>query len=170
MVDYINYNVGKTFSLLLDQFKMSSFLSILISCVLYGFILYLNREKKITKYIFVSLNVLCILFIVCFYFSEILNFKYSHPFKNMYVYFLNLIIYLLIISILNKKIINGKIELTLYIFSLIGIIYSIYVTIHLKYVNIIIIGNIFPEIFFGNILILINYIYIIIKKIIESRK
>ena len=170
MVNYLNYNIGKTFSLLLNQFKMNSFLSILISCILYGIILYLNKEKKITKYVFVSLNIILIFLILYLYFGGIISFKYRHPFKNIYVYFLNSIIYLLLIIILNKKMFNSIIRLTIYTFILIGILYSIYFTIYLQNVNIVVIGNIFPEIFFGNILILINYVYILANKIIESRK
>ena len=169
MVNYLNYGISKTFSLLLQQFKLSSFLSILISCVLFGFIIFLNKEKKTTKYIFIGLNISFIILILYLYFEGIMSFKYSHPFKNIYVYYLNSIIYLILITILSKRIIHSKLGILFYIFNLIGIFYSIYITIYLKNITIIVIGNIFPEIFFGNILIFINYIYMIIRKTINNR-
>ena len=157
-MSYLNYSIGKTFSLLLEQFRLSSFISICLSCIILGIVLYINKNSKIIKYIFMGINAILLCFILFLYLKGILSFNYSNPLKNIYVYFLNSVVYLIICIILNKKIIRSKLNLIFYVLNNIGIAYSIIMTLYLKNITIIVIGNIFPQIFFGNILILISYI------------
>ena len=153
----LNYNIGKTFSLLLQQLKLSSFISVILSSIMLGIILYINRENKVLKYIFIGINAILLGFILVLYIQDIVKFNYTNPLKNIYVYFLNVIIYLIICIILNKKIYQNKLNLILFIWNKIGIAYSIIMTLYLKNTTIIVIGNIFPQIFFGNVLLVISY-------------
>ena len=81
------------------------------------------------------------------------------------MYFLNVIVYLATCIILNKKIYQSRLNLSLFILNKIGIAYSIIMTMYLKNITIIVIGNIFPQIFFGNILFIVSYIVLIITTI-----
>lgn len=169
-MSYLNYSIGKTFSLLLEQFKLSSFISIILSCIILGIVLYINRNNKIIKYIFIGINAILLGFVLVLYIKDILKLDYFNPLKNIYVYFLNAIVYLILCIILNKKIIQNKVNLILYTLNNIGIAYSIIMSLYLKNITIIVIGNIFPQIFFGNILILISYVVLFIKVILTKKK
>lgn len=165
----LNYSIGKTISLLLQQLKISSFITVILTCILLGVILYINRANKIIKYIFIGINIVLLVFVLALYIKNIVKFNYTNPLKNIYVYFLNTIIYLITCIILNKKIYQNKLNLVLYILDKIGIAYSIIMTLYLKNITIIVIGNIFPQIFFGNILLIISYVILIIEKIRSRR-
>ena len=165
----LNYSIGKTISLLLQQLKISSFISVILTCILLGVILYINRANKLIKYIFIGINIVLLVFVLALYIKNIVKFNYTNPLKNIYVYFLNTIIYLITCIILNKKIYQNKLNLILYILNKIGIAYSIIMTLYLKNITIVVIGNIFPQIFFGNVLLIISYIVLIIEKIRSRR-
>ena len=165
----LNYSIGKTISLLLQQLKISSFISVILTCILLGVILYINRANKLIKYIFIGINIVLLVFVLALYIKNIVKFNYTNPLKNIYVYFLNTIIYLITCIILNKKIYQNKLNLVLYILNKIGIVYSIIMTLYLKNITIVVIGNIFPQIFFGNILLIIGYVVLIIEKIRSRR-
>ena len=104
----LNYSIVKTFSLLLQQLRLSSFISIVLSSIMLGIILYINREKKILKYIFIGINMILLGFIFVLYMQDIVKFKYANPLKNIHIYFLNSIVYLIVCIILNKKIYQNK--------------------------------------------------------------
>ena len=157
----LNYSIEKTISLLLQQLQISSFVSVMLACILLGVILYINRSNKLIKYIFIGINIILLVFVLALYIKNIVKFNYTNPLKNIYVYFLNTIIYLITCIILNKKIYQNKLNLVLYILNKIGIAYSIIMTLYLKNITIIVIGNIFPQIFFGNILLILNYIVLV---------
>lgn len=165
----LNYSIGKTISLLFQQSKISSFISVILTCILLGIILYINRTNKLIKYIFIGINIILLVFVLALYIKDIVKFNYTNPLKNIYVYFLNTIIYLITCIILNKKIYQNKLNLILYILNKIGIAYSIIITLYLKNITIVVIGNIFPQIFLGNILLIISYVILIIEKIRSRR-
>ena len=165
----LNYSISKTISLLFQQLKISSFVSVMLTCILLGVILYINRSNKLIKYIFIGINIILLVFVLALYIKNIVKFNYTNPLKNIYVYFLNTIIYLITCIILNKKIYQNKLNLVLYVLNKIGIAYSIIMTLYFKNVTIIVIGNIFPQIFLGNILLIISYVILIIEKIRSRR-
>lgn len=167
-MSYLNYSLNKILLLLIAQFKIDSFLSIIIASILFGIVLWINRNSKLANYLFISINTVLICFILYLYFDSIISFNFNYPLKNINVYFLNSII-CLILTIFNKRVTKNKMVLLFYIIIIIGIVYSLYMTIYLKNVNIIVIGNILPEIFFGNILIVISYIYSF-KYIFDKKK
>ena len=165
----LNYSVVKTFSLLLQQLKLSSFISVLLSSIMLGIILHINRESKILKYIFIGINTVLLGFILVLYMPNIVKFNCTNPLKNIYIYFLNSIIYLVTCIILNKKIYQSKVNLILFILNKIGIAYSIIMTLYLKNITLLVIGNIFPQIFFGNILLIVTYIVLIAKLVLTKK-
>lgn len=159
----LNYNIIETIKQLKLCFKYNMFYSIIISSILLIIILIINKDKKITKYILVGLNVLLIVLINYYYINLIFTFKFNNPINNMYFYFFNSIIYLILMSIINFK---TKYKITNYVFygiSLINILFSLFMTYYLNNVSIIVIGNIFPMIKFGNIIYFVYYGLLIIN-------
>ena len=66
-------------------------------------------------------------------------------------------------SIINLKINYRKINYIFYGLVLINLLYSLFMTYYLSGIELIVIGNIFPMIKFGNIIYLIYYIFILIN-------
>ena len=158
----LNYNIIDTFKLLKDSFKYNIFYSIIIVSILLVMILILNKDKKITRYLVLGINILLIILIGYYYIKNILTFKFSNLINNIYFYFFNTIIYLIIISIMNFKTKYKKTNYVFYGLSLINILYSIFMTHYLSNINLIVIGNIFPMIKFGNILYFVYYILLVV--------
>ena len=165
----LNYNIIETLKLLSNAFKYNIFISIIISSILLIILLIINKEKKIFKYIILSINAVLIIFIGCYYIKSIITFKFSHPINNMYFYFFNSIIYLIIMSISIFKIKYKKTNYIFYGMVLINLLYALFMTHYLNNIETIVIGNIFPMIKLGNIIYLSYYVFILIV-IIKYRK
>lgn len=155
----LNYNIFETFKLLLDCFKYDMFIAILISSVLFIVLMLFNKKDK---YIVLGINLILVILISYYYINDILTFEFNNVINNMYFYFFNSIIYLIIMTVFNFKFNYKKINYIFYGLSIINILYSIFMTHYLNNIKIIIIGNIFPMIKFGNIIYFIYYIIIII--------
>lgn len=153
---YLNYSFIDTFNLFIDYLNHFIFIIFIIISLILGFLFFINNK---TKYLLLIINIIIILLIIYYYNINLLNI-FNHLNHNIYFYFLNTIIYLVLISyhlFKNKKLIFH------YLISLIFISYSIFMTIYLKNIHIIIIGNIYPSIIYGNYLYFIFYIYLIVK-------
>ena len=158
----LDYNIIDTFKLLINSFKYSIFISIIISSILLITIFILNKNKKIINYIMLGLNILLISITSYYYINSIITFKFSNLINNMYFYFFNSIIYLVIISIVIFKTKYKKVNYVFYGLVLINLLYSLFITHYLNNIEIIVIGNIFPMIKFGNLIYIIYYILEII--------
>ena len=158
----LNYNIIETLKLLKNSFKYNIFYSIIISSILLVVLLILNREKKITNYIVLVINIMLISIICYFYIKDIFVFNFNNPINNIYFYFFNSIIYLIIMTIVTFKIEYKKINYIFYGISLINILYSLFMTHYLGNIPLIVIGNIFPMIKFGNIIYFVYYILLLI--------
>ena len=156
----LNYNIVETFKLLKNAFKYNIFYSIILSSILLVIILIINKDKKIINYIILSLNILLIIFISYYYISSILTFKFNNPINNIYFYFFNSIIYLIVMSILSFKAKYKQFNYIFYGLVLINLVYSLFMTHYLNNIDLIVIGNIFPMIKFGNIIYFTYYIFI----------
>ena len=158
----LNYNLIEAIKLLRNCFKYEIFIAIILSCVLLTIIFIINKNKRKINYIILGINILLIFFISYFYIADIFTLKFTNFINNIYFYFFNSIIYLIIISLI---IIKTKYRKTNYIFyglSLINILFSLFMTYYLGNINLIVIFNIFPMIKFGNILYFIYYAFVII--------
>lgn len=158
----LNYNVIETFKLLGNAFKYPIFYSIIIVSILLVIILMLNKDKKITKYIVCGINLVLVVLICCFYINQIFSFKFTRPINNLYFYFFNSVIYLILMPIINFKTKYTKINYIIYGLVLINLLYSLFMTHYLSNINLIVIGNIYPMIKIGNIIYFIYYILLII--------
>ena len=158
----LNYNVIETFKLLGNAFKYPIFYSIIIVSILLVIILILNKDKKIIKYIVCTINLVLISLICCFYINQIFSFKFTSPINNLYFYFFNSVIYLILMPIINFKTRCIKINYIIYGLVLINLLYSLFMTHYLNNINLIVIGNIYPMIKIGNIIYFIYYVLLII--------
>ena len=157
----INLNLSRTFSLLLDSLKYNVMISIIVSSIALFIICILN--EKVSKYIIITINVLLLFLIGKYYIKDIFSFEFSNPLNNMYFYFFNSVIFMIIFSI--EAILN-KLDKYDYIFNslfLIFISFSIFMTHYLVNILDIVIYNIYPMIKCGNILILVYYLTILTK-------
>ena len=160
---YLNYGFFKTFWLLVDCLINNKIIWIIfICCLVLGFIIYLNRNSKIINYIISIINLLIIILIVYYYHNYILsNLVFKHFDKNIYFYFLNSIIYLLLFNIYFYK--KKSFIVIHYLLCLSFIIFSLFMTNYLNNVHLIIIVNIYPMIVYGNYLYFIFYIILFVK-------
>lgn len=158
----LNYNIIETFKLFSLVFKYNVFYSILFSSIILNIIFILNKDKKMIRYLILILNILLLVSISYFYIGNIIKFKFVNPINNIYFYFFNTIIYLIIFGIKNKY---KLYDFIFYTISLVNILFSLFMTHYLNNNTIIVIGNIFPMIKFGNIIYIIYYISLIIKLI-----
>ena len=97
----------------------------------------------------------------------------SHFYQNIFFYYWNVIVGMLILHIsLNNK--NSNITkyilLIFYILTVTNLIYSFYITNIVNNNYILVVGNISPIVILGNILLFIMYLYLIILKIVEACK
>ena len=159
----LNYNIIDTLKLLKDAFKYNIFYSIIISSILLVILLIFNKEKKLTNYVVMVINIILISIICYFYIKDIFRFNFNNPINNIYFYFFNSIIYLIVMTIINFKTKYKKINYIIYALRLINILYSLFMTHYLGNIPLIVIANIFPMIKFGNIIYFICYILLIIN-------
>ena len=163
----LNYNFIETLKLLLISFKYEIMISLLIGISIFIFLLILNKQNKKINYIISIINILIIIIISIYYIDDIVKFKFSNPINNIHFYFFNSIIYLITMCIINFKINYKKTNYIIYGISLINILFSLFMTYYLNNQTIIVIGNIYPMIKFGNIIYLGYYIFIMIIIIIK---
>ena len=161
----LNYGFIETLKLLGNAFHYNIFISIIISFIILTIILYINKDKKIMKYIISIINIILVLLVCYFYLKDILSFKFNNPINNMYFYFLNTIIYLIVLIVKRKY---SILDFIFYGISLINILFSIFMTNYLNNINLVVIGNIFPMIKFGNIIYILYYLILLIKLIIKK--
>lgn len=166
----LDYNVIETIKLLKDCFKYEVFIAIIISCILFVILLFLNKDKKITKYIVLGLNIILVIIIGYYYIKEIIKFNFSNPINNIYFYFFNTIIYLIVTSIINFKTKYKKTNYVFYGLCLISILFSLFMTHYLGNNTLIVIGNIFPMIKFGNIIYIVYYVLLIVSLTLLTKK
>ena len=139
----LDYNIIESLKLLLVSYKYNVMISINIASIILFIIFMLNKNKNINKYIISTINILLIIIIGYYYIKDIL--------------------FLVIIGI---RTIRNKVKILDYLvynLSLINILFSLFMTYYLSNITLIVIGNIFPMIKFGNIIYIFYYIYILIR-------
>lgn len=154
----LNYNFIDTLKLLLNSLKYEAMIAIIISMIIFVILLIMHKENKKTNYVISTINLILIIIISIYYMKDIIKFNFSNPINNIYFYFFNSIIYLMIMSLISYKTKYKKINYIIYGFSLINILFSLFMTHYLDNVTLIVIGNIYPMIKFGNIIYIIYYI------------
>ena len=158
----LNYNFIETLKLLVNSLKYEIMISLIIGISIFIALLIINKKNKKTNYIIFIINILVIIIISIYYVKDIISFKFSNPINNIYFYFFNSIIYLITMCIINFKTKYKKINYIVYGISLINILFSLFMTHYLNNQTLIVIGNIYPMIKFGNIIYIGYYIIILI--------
>ena len=163
----LNYNFIETLKLLLKSFKYEVMIAIIISSIILTIMLILNRDNKKTKYIVSTINFVLIIIISIYYIKDIIKFNFTNPINNIYFYFFNSIIYLILMCIITFKTKYKKTNYIIYGLSLINLLFSLFMTHYLSNSTLIVIGNIYPMIKFGNIIYIVYYIMLCIKFIVN---
>ena len=157
----INFDFIETWRLLLDSIRYDVLVSIILGSILLCFICIIN--SKFAKVLIAIVNII-LLFLICkYYIKDIVSFNFSNPINNMYFYFFNSIIFIIIFTL---EVIFDYLEKYDYVFYslfLMCISFSLFMTDYLNNVQSIVILNIYPMIKFGNILMLIYYLTILTK-------
>lgn len=136
------------------------YIFIIISAILLLLVLLFNRIWA--KYIVLSLDVIISFIIVSKYGANLIrftNFKYFY--HNMYFYFLNSIIFMIINLIIIFKNKLFKTSIITYCISFIFLSFSLFMTYYLYNTHILILGNIYAEYTLGNYIYFVYYIIII---------
>ncbi len=157
----INYSFLETLNMLKNTFKYGIMISLIISSIIFITLLILNKDNKKIKYVIYFINVILICLICYYYLKGIITFNFNNPINNIYFYFFNSIIYLIIMSLVNSKIKYKKINYILYGLILIGLLFALFMTHSLNNVTLIVLLNIYPIIKFGNIIYIIYYLFVI---------
>ena len=158
----LNYNFIETLKLLLTSLEYEIMLAIIVSMIIYITLLIINKDNKKTNYIVSIINFILIIIICIYYIKDIIKFNFKNPLNNIYFYFFNSIVYLIIISIILFKSKYKRVNYIAYGISLIFLLFSIFMTHYLSNITIVVIGNIYPMIKFGNVIYIIHYIFMCI--------
>lgn len=164
----LNYSIMDTIKLIGPVIKNSMFIAILLSVIILSIIYIYNN--KVMKYISLVLSIFGITTILYYYFDGIISLNFKNPINNIYFYFFNSIIYLIISVIVFFKGKYKTIDYIFYCLAIINLSYSIFMTHYLYNYTMIVIGNIFPMIKFGNILYICYYLilsYYMIKRVLR---
>lgn len=163
----LSLNLIETFKLLINSFKYAIFDTLLISITILIILAIKNKDKKVLKYIITIINIVLIIIINYYYFKNILSFKFSNPINNIYFYFFNTCLYLILFSLMLLKFKIKNTYLIIYGISLVNILFSLFMTHYLNNIVIITISNIYPMIKFGNIIYFIFYV-LLTKKVFDA--
>ena len=157
----LDYGIGEALKLFSNCLKYDVIYSIIISSIVLLVICIMN--KKVGKFLILIINVILLFLIGKYYFKDIISLNFSNPINNIYFYYFNGILFIIILSI---QALLDKLETYDYIFNTIFLIFmafSLFMTNYLFNATYIVIYNIFPMVKFGNILILIYYVTILTK-------
>ena len=166
---YLNYNVNTLINLLFDIFNYKIFIYIICASLILLLLCILNANNKLLYFFIIIINFLLVFLIIYYYNTNLFNIKIFNRFNhNMYFYFLNSIVFLILINISIYKNILRKLSILFYILLLPFILFSLFMTYYLKNIHIFILGNIYPCIVFGNLIILIYYVIVIFKFILKA--
>ena len=166
----INYSFLETLNMLKNTFKYGIMISLIISSIIFITLLILNKDNKKIKYVIYFINIILICLICYYYLKGIITFNFNNPINNIYFYFFNSIIYLIIMSLVNSKIKYKKINYILYGLILIGLLFALFMTHSLNNVTLIVLLNIYPIIKFGNIIYIIYYLFVIFNLFKNKRE
>ena len=155
----LNYGIIDTIKLFYPIIKSSMFIAIILGVVILSIIYLLNN--KAMKYISLVLCILGVGLIIYYYFGDIISFKFKNPLNNIYFYFFNSIICLIISTIMFFKNKYKTINYIFYCLIIINLSYSLFMTHYLYNYTLVVIGNIFPMIKFGNIIYICYYLFLI---------
>ena len=157
----INFDFIETWRLLLDSIRYDVLLAIILGSILLCFVCIIN--EKFGKVLIVIVNIILLFLIGKYYIKDIIEFNFSNPINNIYFYFFNSIIFMIVFTLEAFFDYLEKYDYIFYSLFLIGISFSLFMTNYLHNAHSIVILNIYPMIKFGNILMLLYYVTVLTK-------
>lgn len=160
-------------------FDFKTFAIFAIAGLVFVLLIAFNIENKNANVLFYGLNILLLGIIAYTNGLDIIDhfdtFLSSNIFKNMYFYLFNMFICLIVISRIyaSKRVTTGfkYMILVLYYFLIVNLFFMIRVSNYFNNIKLLVIGNVYPMVYFGNIvcfmvysLIILNWLVIMPKK------
>ncbi len=154
------------------------FLFLFLAMLVFGFLLWINRNTKVTYYLTFS-ALLLYLVVIAFtrrleLFQNITTFFHGNFYQNMYFYYWNMAIvgYFLHANISSRRVADPKkgISILFFIVLATNAIYQLYLSQVVHQNAILILGNTYPLILFGNLLAFLYYLYLIIYFFVFYKK
>lgn len=170
---YLNYDLSKFISLFLSQFNYPIYIVLLLVSFIFAS-LYIYTKSKVLNVLVLFINIF-FLFLICkYYYSNLFSLdNFNYFVHNMYFYFFNSIVFLILnfFCLMYGK--YTKIYIIFYCISIIFLGFSLFMTHYLYNNHLIILGNIYPGIILGNITYFLFYLFniiILINKFLTKKK
>jgi len=153
----------------------SIFYYILVAVIVFGIIILINLNSKTSFYLTFISWIIAIISI--FYYRGLDMFNHIdtifnwHFYQNIFCYYWNIIIGLLIMHIVlhssKHAIVTKFIIIFMYILTITNFVFSLYITNVVGNSLLLSVGNIASMIIIGNVLLFVIYIYLIVFKIVN---
>ena len=165
---YINHSINYLFSSLVDSiFDYPIYIFIIISSIVLLILLF--SKSNLIKYLMLFINIIIIIIILVNYNSHLIDtYIFKHFIHNIYFYFLNSIVFMIINTISIFKNAYYKTNIVFYSMHLIFSLFSIFMTYYLSNNHYLIIYNIYSEIVLGNVLYFLYYLYCIVVLLLKK--
>ena len=154
----LNYSIAKIVSLFFNSFSYP-IMTVLIICSIILFVI-LKTNNQYSKYIMLIINIILILMICYYYHQDIFTSQLFH-YVSHNIYFVNNLLFLIIMSIVPFTIKNHIIIKIIYCIELWLLSFSLFMTSYLNNNTLLVIGNIYPMIVIGNYILFIFYFYLL---------
>lgn len=159
-------------------FDFKTFSIFAIAGLVFVLLIAFNIENKNANFLFYGLNIILLGLIVYTNGLDIINhfdtLFSGNILKNMYFYLFNMFVALIVISKIysSKRVSNSYkyMVLTLYYFLIVNLFFMIRVSNYFNNIKLLVIGNVYPMVYFGNIVCFIVYGSIILNWLIIMPK
>ena len=174
-----NYSIANAIELYTKMANnYTTFAVFALVCLIFVGILVFNVENKNTYFLFYALNLILVGIILWTHGINIVNnidsFLTVNLYKNVYFYLANTVLSLIIITRVlssNRKPKSLKYLIFLFYYLILtNLLFMLYISNYLQNIMLLVIGNTYPMVYFGNILSFIMYIILIIYLLFFSKK
>ncbi len=158
---------------LINRYNIFPF--IVVSILVLGILIIINRDNRKADIIFTIINLILIIMLIFIYGKDTITnldtFVKGNISHNMYFYFFNTFISIILCDrfLTTSRTDNSiKISITIwYVLLIINWLFTLYIAHSISFHSILIIGNIYPMVLIGNIISILLYIFIIIYCIVN---
>lgn len=160
---YINHSVSYLFfSLINNIIHYPIYIFIIISSII--LLILILKRSIIIKHIILVINIFICILVLLNYSYHLINLNiFNHFIHNIYFYFLNSVLFLIIDTLMVLKNKNYKLNSIIYIVCLIFLLFSLFMTYYLSNNHYLILYNIYSEIVLGNIIYIFYYLLCIVR-------
>lgn len=174
-----NYSLTNALDLYMKMTtSFSTFFVFAVVCLIFVGIITFNLKTKNTNFLFLALNIILIGIILWTHGINIINnidsFFTVNLYKNVYFYLANMVLSLIIISKIlssNRSSISIKYIVCLFYYLLLtNLLFMLYISNYLKNIMLLVVGNTYPMVYFGNMIAFLMYIVLIVYHFFYTKK